>query len=65
MPRLTTAVWRHRRQQMNDLMDALRLDALVFTSADFFQFATNFHTDVLPWGGPYTPWCRATAMVSW
>ena len=52
MPRLTTAVWRHRRQQMNDLMDALRLDALVFTSADFFQFATNFHTDVLPWERP-------------
>ena len=51
MPRLT-AVWRHRRQQMNDLMDALRLDALVFTSADFFQFATNFHTDVLPWERP-------------
>ena len=52
MPRLTIAVWRHRRQQMNDLMDALRLDALVFTSADFFQFATNFHTDVLPWERP-------------
>ena len=65
MPRLTTAVWRHRRQQMNDLMDALRLDALVFTSADFFQFATISIPTCCPGSGPYTPWCRATAMVSW
>lgn len=52
MPKLTTATWRHRHAQMTALMDAQDLDALVFTSADFFQFATNFHTDVLPWERP-------------
>lgn len=52
MPRLTHATWRYRRARMQRLMDALQLDALVFTSADFFQFATNFHTDVQPWERP-------------
>ncbi len=33
-------------------MDELAVDALVFTTADFFQFATNFHTDVQPWERP-------------
>lgn len=37
---------------MQRLMDELKVDALVFTSADFFQFATNFHTDVQPWERP-------------
>lgn len=37
---------------MRDLMDRERWDAIAFTQADFFQFATNFHTDVLPWERP-------------
>ena len=34
------------------LMDQLDVDALILTSADFFQFATNFHTDVQTWERP-------------
>ena len=41
-----------RYAAMRALMDAEKLDALAFTSADFVQFATNFHTDVLPWERP-------------
>ena len=52
MPKLTQAVWRYRHDQMVRLMDELAVDALVFTTADFFQFATNFHTDVQPWERP-------------
>lgn len=52
MPKLTEAVWRYRHEKMVQLMDDLRVDALVFTTADFFQFATNFHTDVQPWERP-------------
>jgi Xaa-Pro aminopeptidase len=37
---------------MRDLMKRDRLDALIFTTADFFQFATNFHVDVQPWERP-------------
>jgi len=42
----------HRLQLMRELMDRDGLDALAFTGADFFQFATNFSTDVLPWERP-------------
>lgn len=52
MPKLTQAVWRYRHDKMIRLMDELAVDALVFTTADFFQFATNFHTDVQPWERP-------------
>jgi Xaa-Pro aminopeptidase len=52
MPKLTQTTWKYRRDKMQRLMDTLQLDALVFTSADFFQFATNFHTDVQPWERP-------------
>lgn len=52
MPKLSNAVWRYRHEKMTALMDDLAVDAIVFTSADFFQFATNFHTDVLPWERP-------------
>ncbi|MEB6662713.1 M24 family metallopeptidase [Achromobacter ruhlandii] len=52
MPKLTKAVWDYRHDKMNALMDDLAVDAIIFTSADFFQFATNFHTDVLPWERP-------------
>lgn len=52
MPKLTQAVWRYRHEKMQTLMDELGVDALVFSTADFFQFATNFHTDVQPWERP-------------
>ncbi|WP_198970511.1 M24 family metallopeptidase [Xylophilus sp. ASV27] len=52
MPKLTQAVWQYRHDRMVRLMDELAVDALVFTTADFFQFATNFHTDVQPWERP-------------
>ena len=49
---LSRAVFDYRRGLMRELMDAHRLDALAFTAADFFQFATNFHVDVLTWERP-------------
>ena len=49
---LSSKVFEYRRQKMRVLMAAHRLDALAFTTADFFQFATNFHTDVQPWERP-------------
>ena len=49
---LGTGVKDYRLAMMRALMDREGLDALAFTSADFFQFATNFHTDVLPWERP-------------
>jgi Xaa-Pro aminopeptidase len=52
MPKLTQAVWRYRHDKMTKLMNELAVDALVFSTADFFQYATNFHTDVQPWERP-------------
>ncbi|MGO4812018.1 M24 family metallopeptidase [Cupriavidus sp. 2MCAB6] len=52
MPILTKAVWDSRYRKMLALMDDIHADAIIFTSSDFFQFATNFHTDVLPWERP-------------
>jgi len=52
MPKLTQAVWQYRFDKMTTLMDELAVDAIIFTSADFFQFATNFHTDVATWERP-------------
>lgn len=49
---LGTPVRDHRLRLMRELMDRDGLDALAFTGADFFQFATNFSTDVLPWERP-------------
>ena len=49
---LTSAVRDSRLGMMRDLMDRLRLDALILTTADFFQFATNFLLDVQPWERP-------------
>lgn len=37
---------------MRDLMDRQGYDALAFVSGSFFQFATNFATDVAPWERP-------------
>lgn len=52
MPRLTTAVRDARTHAMHALMDRLRVDALVFTTPDFFQYASNFQLDVWPWERP-------------
>ena len=52
MPKLTQRTFQYRHQKMTALMDSLKVDALIFTSGDFFQFATNFHTDVQPWERP-------------
>ena len=49
---LGAAVRDHRHSAMRALMDREGLDALAFTSADFFQFATNFNTDVQTWERP-------------
>jgi Xaa-Pro aminopeptidase len=46
------AVKEHRYGMMREAMDRSGLDALAFTTADFFQFATNFHTDVQTWERP-------------
>lgn len=52
MPTLTTAVRDVRWQRTRALMDTLRVDAFIFSTGDFFQFATNFHTDVQVWERP-------------
>lgn len=52
MPKLTQTTFKYRHAKILALMDALKVDAAIFTSGDFFQFATNFHTDVQPWERP-------------
>jgi Xaa-Pro aminopeptidase len=52
MAYLGSATRQHRLDLMHRLMDREGLDALAFTSADFFQFATNFATDVQTWERP-------------
>lgn len=52
MPILTTDTRDQRLHAMRKLMQQSGFDALMFTSADFFQWATNFHVDVLPWERP-------------
>ncbi|WP_342364295.1 Xaa-Pro peptidase family protein [Terrarubrum flagellatum] len=49
---LGSAVRDYRFGLMRELMDREAFDAIAFTQADFFQFATNFQTDVLPWERP-------------
>jgi len=49
---LGEAVRDYRFKLMQALMDREGYDALAFTQADFFQFATNFNTDVQPWERP-------------
>ncbi|WP_341895081.1 Xaa-Pro peptidase family protein [Ferrovibrio terrae] len=49
---LSHAVRDSRLGAMRQLMERLRFDALIFTAADFFQYATNFHVDVQPWERP-------------
>lgn len=52
MPTLSHAVRDERWRKTRALMDSLRVDAFVFTGGDFFQFASNFHTDVQVWERP-------------
>ncbi|MGY8524755.1 M24 family metallopeptidase [Paracidovorax citrulli] len=52
MPHLTKAVRDSRLAAMRQLMDRLKVDALVFGTPDFFQYATNFQLDVWPWERP-------------
>jgi len=52
MYQLTTATRDIRLQSMYQAMDQTGADAIVFSSADFIQFATNFAVDVLPWERP-------------
>lgn len=49
---LGTAVRDYRLGLMRALMDREGYDALAFTQGDFFQFATNFATDVQVWERP-------------
>jgi Xaa-Pro aminopeptidase len=52
VPILGVGTNRHRLALMWDLMDREGVDALGFTTAPYFQFATNFSTDVRPWERP-------------
>jgi Xaa-Pro aminopeptidase len=52
MPTLGIATHHHRLRFMQELMRREELDALAFTTASYFQFATNFSTDVEPWERP-------------
>lgn len=49
---LSRSVWEYRRNLMRELMARNRLDGLLFTSAEFFQFTTNFNVDVQTWERP-------------
>lgn len=49
---LSDTVRDYRFGLMRAAMDRNGWDAIGFTTADFFQFATNFHTDVLTWERP-------------
>ncbi|MDE2287300.1 MAG: aminopeptidase P family protein [Burkholderiales bacterium] len=52
MPTLTHRTRTQRLEAMRQLMARERVDALLLSSADFFQWATNFHVDVLTWERP-------------
>jgi Xaa-Pro aminopeptidase len=52
MPKLTRRTADMRLNAMRDLMRESDVDALLLSSADFFQWATNFHVDVLTWERP-------------
>src|SRR5579863_3302923 len=49
---LSRKVFDYRLKLMRKMMAEQGLDALAFLSADFFQFATNFHVDVQLWERP-------------
>lgn len=49
---LTGATRDYRYELMTELMERERLVALAFTTGSYFQFATNFETDVQTWERP-------------
>jgi len=49
---LGSATRDYRFNLMREMMDREGYDALAITQGDFFQFATNFHTDVQTWERP-------------
>ena len=49
---LSESVFESRRAAMTTMMEEEGLDALLFTTPDFFQYATNFNLDVQPWERP-------------
>ena len=49
---LSRNVFTYRRGLMDALMDRMAWDAIAFVTPDFFQFGTNFHTDVQTWERP-------------
>ena len=49
---LSTVTRDYRFKLIHEMMDREGLDAIAFTSADFFQFVTNFATDVQVWERP-------------
>jgi Xaa-Pro aminopeptidase len=51
-PLLSKVTRDYRYDLMMDLMSRQGLDGLAFTSGSFFQFATNFDTDVQTWERP-------------
>lgn len=53
MPALSHAVREHRYERMRNLMRRYNYDALGFTSADFFEFASNHGVSEQAWERPY------------
>jgi len=53
MQALSTAVRDHRHGRLREVMRAHRLDALLFTGADFFSFASNHDMTDLAWERPF------------
>jgi Xaa-Pro aminopeptidase len=53
MQALSTVVRDHRHGRLREVMRAHRLDALLFTGADFFSFASNHEMTDLAWERPF------------
>ncbi|MZR30400.1 M24 family metallopeptidase [Sneathiella litorea] len=49
---LSPAVYDYRRAKLDRMMDDNGLAGVVILGADFFQFFSNFHVDVLTWERP-------------
>ena len=63
MPKLTINTFKQRLQSMQQLLQQHNADAIVFTSSDFIQYATNFAVDVLPWERPIFAFVTADAKI--
>jgi len=53
MQALSTVVRDHRHGRLREVMRAHRLDALLFTGADFFSFVSNHEMTDLAWERPF------------